>query len=186
MHNRLTNLLPEMSARSLRRQYFLRLIAVALGMLTLLIIAHAFLLVPTYLYARDQAAQSRAALAAQGGGTESLEEKEVQVRTKTLASTTAALAALDALPTASAAIRNVLATPHPGVMLTGFTFSAPQAKQAAKLGVTGIAASRDQLQQYVTALSQLPFVDTADLPISAYAKERDIPFTVTISGTLMP
>lgn len=185
MHNRLTNLLPTGRIRAVRREYFLRLAIVALSMLSLLIVAHALLLIPTYLFAREEAARIEANIA-QGGGPTSQEEQEVQVRTQMLVATSIELAELASQPTASTAIRSVLGVPHPGVRITGFTFTAPQAEDAARLQVTGIANSRDQLRQYASALEQLPFVAQADLPISAYAKETDISFTITLSGTLIP
>ncbi len=52
--------------------------------------------------------------------------------------------------------------------------------------VSGMAATRDALRQYATALGGLPYVSKADLPISAYAKDSDITFTITLTGTLTP
>jgi hypothetical protein len=185
MPNRLTNLLPSGHVRSVRRQYFMRLATVGMLMLALLIAMQAILLVPTYLYARTQVAQNTATLAASGEGG-SVEEQEFQTRSQELARISGDLAGLTQLPSASNAIRSVLAVPHPGVALSGFTFSAPKGEAPARLDVSGIAASRDTLRQYAAALSALPFVTNADLPISAYAKERDISFTITLSGSLMP
>lgn len=185
MRNQLTNLLPLQRVRSLRRQYFMRLFAVALIMAAALAIAHALLLIPTFLYARNVVAQGQAVLDEQGMA-QSTEEQEAKARGAQLKQTAASLTTLGTLPTASAAVRSIIAVPHPGIALSGFTFTAPQGENAARLGISGSADSRDALRQYVTAVSALPFVTTADLPISAYAQERDIPFTITLTGTLIP
>lgn len=182
----LTNLLPEFRKRSFRRQYFLRLgtaMLVALACLTLL---HAVLLLPTYLYARGGVERGTAALAALNASADTASEAALTARKGALNATATSLSKLKDAPTASAALQAVLAVPRPGIALTGFTFTAPASSAPARMQLTGVAASRDTLRQYAAALGVLPFVTNADLPISAYAKETDIDFTITLSGTLRP
>jgi hypothetical protein len=52
--------------------------------------------------------------------------------------------------------------------------------------ITGSAATRTALQSFKEELASLPFVTSADLPISAFAKESDIPFSITVTGSLKP
>jgi len=52
------------------------------------------------------------------------------------------------------------------------------------LSVSGTAANREALRTYQLALQGAPFTLTAALPVSAYAKDSDIAFTITI--TLSP
>jgi Tfp pilus assembly protein PilN len=52
--------------------------------------------------------------------------------------------------------------------------------------ISGIADTREDLRSYESALSALPFVTNADLPISDYAKASAIPFTITLTGSLAP
>lgn len=186
MSRELTNLLPHTRVAAFRRRYFLRVASVALILLCVLVVMHALLLLPSYFYARDQVRQHREVLGTEWAVAELSEEQEVEARKKLLAATVADLAKLEKAPAASDAIRAVLAVPRPGVAISGFTFVAPAGSGNAKLGITGMAASRDSLRQYVTALGQLPFVTSADLPISAYAKEADIAFTITLTGPLLP
>jgi len=49
-----------------------------------------------------------------------------------------------------------------------------------------VADNRETLRQYLGVLDALPQVAKAELPISAYAKEKDIGFTITLTGTLEP
>lgn len=187
MSTELSNLLPEFRKRSFRRQYFLRLGTVVLVALGCLVLLHGVLLLPTYLYARNEVARGTAELAALNASADTAGEVVLTERKKTLSTTAESLARLQESPTASAALRAALAVPRPGVILTGFTFTAPTAPNApARMQLTGTAASRDALRQYAAALGTLPFVSSADLPISAYAKETDIDFTIALSGTLRP
>lgn len=187
MPSELTNLLPEFRKRSFRRQYFLRLGTAVLVTLAFLAILHGILLLPTYLYARNEVARATAELAALNASADTAGEAELTARKATLNATATNLARLQEAPTASAALRAALAVPRPGIALTGFTFTAPSpANATARMQVTGTAASRDSLRQYAAALGTLPFVTNTDLPISAYAKETDIDFTITLSGTLRP
>jgi hypothetical protein len=182
----LTNLLPEFRKRRFRRQYFLRLGTMLLAALAFLTLLHGILLLPTYLYARGGVARSTAAVAALNASADTAGEAELTARKGALNTTASNLLRLKEAPAASAALRAVLAVPRPGVALTGFTITTPLGNAPAHMQLSGIASSRDALRQYAAALGQLPFVTGADLPISAYAQETDIDFTITLSGTLRP
>jgi len=186
MSAELTNLLPEGRRKRLRRQYFLRIATVALLLLTILTVLHGVLLLPTYLYARNEAIRGRAELASLRASAQSAGESGIAPRAELLKTTAEYLTHLQSAPTASAALRAALQVPRPGITLTGFTFTAPSGGASARMQITGRASSRDALRQYAAALGRLPFVTSADLPISAYAKETNIDFTVTLSGTLTP
>ena len=187
MSSQLTNLLPETRKRAFRRQYFLRLGTAVLVLLALLALLHGIMLLPTYFYARHEVLRGSADLATLKASARDAGEAEVATRTQNLAASAANLARLESVPAASAALRAALDVPRPGIALTGFTFTAPAAANApARRQISGMAGSRDALRRYAAALESLPFVASADLPISAYAKERDIDFTITLSGTLQP
>lgn len=185
MYPELTNLLPEAKQRASRRGYFMRLAVVGVFLACGIIIAHAILLVPTYLYVVRDGVRAEQELRALASSVQSEEEKEVNARLKALNDNVAYLARLKDVPTASAAIRAVLAAPRRGITLTGFTFT-PGKTNASKMTLTGRASSRDALREFNTTLAALPFVQSADLPISAYAKDTDIPFTITLTGALIP
>ncbi len=187
VRDQLTNLLPRSAKRALRRQYFVRLVTVALGLGVFVIAVHAALLVPTYLYAHAEAARQQAELDRIAESVSSAEEKEVKNRIASVQSDIEYLGRLSALPTASGAIHAILLVPHGGIRLSGFTYAGPDGTAAAaKMTVSGTASTRDALRQYVDSLSSLPYVSSADLPISAYAKDSAIPFTITLTGSLMP
>jgi hypothetical protein len=187
LHSELTNLLPRSSVRGLRRQYFVRLATVALGLGVVGLFVHSVLLFPSYLYTRSETKRLQAELDQLAASASSLEEKEINARIKSVQDDIAYLGRLDTQPAASAAVRALISVPRAGVTLSGFTYTAPTpASKEAQMTVTGTAATRDSLRLYVDSLKRLSFISKADLPISAYAKESQIPFTITLTGTFLP
>jgi hypothetical protein len=186
MFPELTNLLPRARMRAFNRAYLMRVGALALFMLTGVIIIHGLLLVPSYIYARAETERETIQLAGLNASLQTSEEKEVRMRLGQLSGNIAYLNRLATTTTASAAIRTVLTIPRTGIALSGFTFAPPNTKESGHMTISGTATTRDTLRAYALALGQLPFVTNADLPISAYAKENDIPFTITLTGTLRP
>lgn len=185
MEPELTNLLPEERARSLRQLYFLRLTVVSILLLSGVAIVHGVLLLPSYLYVRAQIEERTTALATLTAALTGSEELEISSRVAALTEDSAYLARLATVPKASTAISAIIALPRPGIRLTGFSF-APKEGEEATMTVSGVAATREALRTFEQSLSDEPYISTADLPISAYAKERDIAFTITLTGTLMP
>jgi hypothetical protein len=182
----LSNLLPASKSRALRREYFVRLVTVTLGLATLVVIIHGVLLLPAYLFAHTQVAREQSELDRIASSASSAQERAVKTEIQGVKADIAYLGRLGTQPTASGAIRAVLAVPHPGITLSGFTFTAPSKTEQTHMTVTGTASTRDALRMYVSSLSQLSYVSKADLPISAYAKDSAIPFTVTLTGSLKP
>jgi Tfp pilus assembly protein PilN len=186
MFPELTHLLPNSRIRAFRRGYFLRVGALFCMILTTLVIVHGLMLLPSYLFAHAEVKRENAQLAGLNASLQTSEEKEVRTRLTQLSSNVTYLNTLSTTTAASAALRAVLAVPRTGITLSGFTFAPPTATQAGHMGITGMAATRDTLRAYALALGALPFVTNADLPISAYAKEDTIPFTITLTGSLRP
>jgi hypothetical protein len=183
----LTNLLPRSGVRALRRGYFIKLAIVTVALAIIALIIHGALLLPSYLYAHQEVAREQGELDRISSSNSSAQERDIQTHIASVKSDIEYLGRLGTLPTASGAFRAVLQVPHPGIKIAGFTFTAPSGTaHTAQMTVTGTAATRDQLRAYVQALGQLPYVSNADLPISAYAKDNAIPFTITLSGSLTP
>lgn len=186
MQHELTNLLPYSKIRAFRREYFLRLATVSLFLLAGLIVMHGVLLTPSYIYFNEQIGAKRAQLAQLSASLASGEEQEVGTRLARVEADTEYLKRLDGLPSGTKSMRAVLAVPHVGISLTRFAFTASDKVGESKLSISGVAASRDALQRYNLALGTLPFVSSTDLPISTFAKETDLPFLITLTGTMTP
>jgi len=182
MASDLTNFLPEDRLRSIRRAYLFRLGAVLAGCLAILVVLHGVLLLPSYLFLADKATAERsriddlsASLASSGGADVASRLAGVRGEAGTLLSYASSTAASDLLAA-------VLAAPHTGITLSALSYaSAP-----AKLVITGSAATREALRAYDASLAALPYVSGADLPLSAYAQDTDIPFVITLTGALTP
>lgn len=186
MHSELTNLLPLERITANRREYFTRLATVVVSTLSCVVLASGVLLVPSYLFLHQEM-QSREAriselniqLAAAGG-------EAATKRLSVLSANAGYLARLASTPTATAAINAVLAVPHAGISLSSLTFTPPTQGPSGRMTLTGVASTREALRSYALALDALPFVSSTDLPISVYAKESNIPFAITLTGTLQP
>lgn len=180
----LTNLLPPDRSRALRAVYFLRLGVVGVLLLTGVAIVHGVLLLPSFLFVKHQVDEQKEELARISNTLAGTEEKEVSARVEALNRDATHIAALGKAPTASAAVRAVIALPREGVRLSGFSFMTGTEKTS--MTVSGVASTRESLRRFEQTLAAEPYIESAELPISAYAKESNIPFVITLTGTLTP
>ncbi|MEK9184254.1 MAG: hypothetical protein AAB892_00820 [Patescibacteria group bacterium] len=186
MQTNLTNLLPRDRKHGLVRDYIFRIVVVAICLLAALIVVHGALLLPSYIYVVQQASSRAEQLATLQIAASATSEQELKGRVDALKTKATQLKVLGTQATAAGAIKAVLAVPRTGINIHGFTFTPSVTLGANRMTLVGVAVNRDALRQYVQILGTLPFVAKAELPISSYAKERDIAFTVTLTGTLLP
>lgn len=184
MRNELTNLLPRERQRALSRDYFLRLGVVGAILLSMLALASALLLVPTYLLLTENTHAKEVRLAGIESTLASSDETTLSARLAALTNEAAVLNSLANVPTASEVVRDVLAVSRPGVTLSGFAYTPSAGGIHGTLAVSGTATTRDALRSYQLALQSAPFVASADLPVSAYAMDTNVAFTITL--TLAP
>ncbi|MDP2655391.1 MAG: hypothetical protein Q8P17_02450 [bacterium] len=183
MHNELTNLLPLERQRAFSRDYIFRLVTVVALMLTALIGAAAVLLLPSYVFLVNDEYTKKNRLATIEATIPSADEKNLLKRLSALSVNTATLTALGNSPSVSRIVREMLAIPRPGIILSSFSYASAVEKKSGTLVVSGTAATRDSLQRYQTALQNASFIRSADLPVSAYAKDSQISFAITITLT---
>lgn len=181
MNSELTNLLPEDRQKTLRHRYFLRLGVVAITFLILLICASAVLLLPTYVFLSSSANAKEIRLTSLESTTASSKDSTLSAELSALSGDSKLLGALSETPSVSAIIRLVLSIPRPGIVLSGFSYAPAEDKKANILTISGISATRDALRNYQLALQGAPFATSADLPVSVYAKDTEIDFTITVT-----
>jgi Tfp pilus assembly protein PilN len=181
MANELTNLLPEARKELIIREYRFRLGVVAALLLSLLVCVAAILLAPTYIFLVANANAKETRLTDIKASLSSGEEATLSKRLSVLSSNASSLISLSKTSSVSALVRSVLAVPRPGITLSGFTHTAATGKTNGTLTLSGIAATRDVLRNYQLALQGEPSISTAELPVSVYAKDSNIAFTITIS-----
>ncbi|MDB5189144.1 MAG: hypothetical protein JWL82_101 [Parcubacteria group bacterium] len=186
MHHELTNLLPTERIRAIRREYFLRLATVFIYALSAITIGSGALLIPSYLYVHGEVAAQQARINELDTRLAASKGQETNARVTALTENATYLARLGSTSSATAVLRATLAVPRTGITLTGFTYTPATHGPDGKMTLRGVASTRETLRAYDQALGQLPFVTNNDLPISSYAKESSIPFTITLTGTLLP
>jgi hypothetical protein len=182
---KLTNLLPEDRQKALTREYLLRLSTVTLFFVAVLLVIHAALLAPSYLYLTEEAKAREAHLSGVASSLATSEGNELGTRVSALTTKADALISLSSAPSAAEAVRRVLSVPLGGVRVHGIALTLPENGEG-QMRIMGTAPTRDSLRQYFAALEKLPGVSHADLPLSVYAEERDLPFSITLSGSFTP
>ncbi len=183
MPDELTNLLPRERRAAFKRIYAIRIGVIAALAVAALAVAAMILLVPTYVYLAGSAATKTAQLATIDATLSSTNEAALSSRLNALSGNAATLVALAKVPSVSATMRALLGVSRPGITLTGFDYEPATGTVLGELAVTGVAATRDALRSYQLALQGSPFVKTADLPVSSFAKDSNIGFTVTLTLT---
>jgi hypothetical protein len=183
MTEELTNLLPQERQHALMHDYRLRLGTVVLALIILLMLAAALLLLPTYVFLTGSANAKDAHLTSVRSALSSSDQVALTARLAALSTSATALIALADRPAVTKIIGSILAISRPGVTLSGFTYTPAEGKNLNTLSVTGMAATRDALRGYQLALGGAPSVRSANLPVSAYAKDANIDFTITLTIT---
>ena len=179
--NRL-DLLPEDRRRRLRRSYILRVSTVAVILAIVLVVAAAALLVPTYLYLVSASDARSARLASIESTLSSADQTTLGKRLATLQADAGEIVSISTTPSASKVVREVLAVERPGIVLRSMSYAPAQGT----LALSGIAATRNDLRAYQLALSAANAFSTADLPVSSYAKDHDIPFAIAVTLATLP
>lgn len=184
MHNDLTDLLPLERRAALLRGYVMRLAVVAVWFVTALAVVSAVLLVPTYVFLSESVRSKEAHLASIESTLSVTNETALSSRLSTLSHNAEALIALSDAPSVSTIVRSILALSRPGITLSGFSYTPAEEKTPGVVKLSGTALTRAALRSYQLALSGSALVLSADLPVSAYAKDVDIDFAINV--TLVP
>jgi hypothetical protein len=183
MHSKLTNLLPSDRMRSNRRAYFLRFGAVSFITLAILVVVHGILLFPSYVYLGGQVTSKQIELKTLSSAAPVSQSQAVK-QLAALRTDAQYLSSVGNAPTVSSAIRLLLSLPHLGIQLSGFSYTPdPTAGAARHMIIHGTAITREALRSYDQTLQAAPWIKNADLPISAYAKETNIDFTIDLTGS---
>lgn len=173
----LLDLLPEDRRRKIRRAYILRVGTVAAVLGIVLVAAAAALLVPTHIYLVSALKAQSVRLVSVESTISAADQTALGKRLATLSADATEIAQLGTTPSASALIREVLAIGRPGIVLTGISYTPSQST----LALSGVAATRNDLRAYQLSLAATPRFVNAALPVSSYAKDRDILFAITIT-----
>jgi hypothetical protein len=181
MHNELTNLLPIERQKDLLREYFFRIGAVTIVSISLLALIASVLLIPTYIFLSEDVKAKKEQLEKIESQFSSPDEASFSSRLAALSNDAESLVALSNSKSVGTIVRSILAIPHPGISLLNFTYATPSGSNAKAMTISGVAATRSSLRNYQLSLQSDPSILSAVLPVSAYAKDADITFTITIT-----
>ncbi|OGG78047.1 hypothetical protein A3A36_02625 [Candidatus Kaiserbacteria bacterium RIFCSPLOWO2_01_FULL_52_12b] len=165
---------------------------VALSFAIVLTLTAAALLSPTYILLIKSISAKETRLASIESTLSSTEEKALSARLSILLNEAAILTALGEMISASSRIRSFLAVPRPGVSISNVAYTPATTIQyknsvgtiPGTIAVSGTAATRDALRTYQLALQKEPFATSVNLPVSAYAQDANISFTITVTLSL--
>lgn len=163
------------------REYVLRFGVVVVWLVSALALVATLLLIPTYVLLINSAQVKQNYLSSANSSVSPAEVNSLSARLATLNANVASLTALEKAPSVSALLQEVLAVSRPGITLSAFTYTPAASGKPAAFIVSGTAATRDALRNYQLALQNAPFSQSAALPVSAYAKDADIGFSITIT-----
>ncbi len=183
LRNELTNLLPVARKNKIVRDYHLRVGVVLVALFTVLVLAAGILLVPTYVYLTGDVLGKEARLTTMKETLASSDGLSLSSRLAALSNDAAILLSFSNKSSASSIVRSVLGVSRPGITLSGFTYTPAVGKTPSTLLLAGTATTRDTLRNYQLALQSAPFAQSVELPVSAYAKDANISFSLTITLT---
>lgn len=183
MINKLTNLLPSSRQDLIAHEYVFRLGVVAISLCSALVLVAAVLLLPSYVFLLGSAEAKGTHLATIKSTLSSADEKNLSVRLSSLSNDVATLTMFAKKMPVSVAARSILGITRPGITLSGLLYTSVVGKNSPTFALSGTASSRDALRNYQIALQGASFVSSAELPVSAYAKDTNITFTITVTLT---
>ncbi len=176
----MTNLLPQEQQRVIRREYAYRRTIVALGVLACAVLVSAGFLVPSYILSgvRLQEAE-RASLTMRAQ-----ETPRGQEALAVLADTRAKIALLagDEGATATDVVDRITRRKTDNIKIGSIVFSHKTTDNPGLIMVTGLAKDRESLTSFLKSIQSDVSFSSASVPVSNFAKDRDIPFSMEITG----
>ncbi|OHA26429.1 MAG: hypothetical protein A3D52_02140 [Candidatus Taylorbacteria bacterium RIFCSPHIGHO2_02_FULL_44_36] len=175
------NLLPPKEKIENQRNYFYRFLAGLTGAVLASLLLGCGLLLPSYILIKAKQAELKANLVSlknlrQADGGEKvykiLEAADQRVD----------FLLFQPAPSLTAAVKEILVRRPAGVKITGLTYH-PQADAAGRsvaMALTGVAASREAIVAFVKELQTEPSFSSINVPVSSFAKGRNIEFSLTL------
>jgi len=174
------NLLPQKEKMENRREYFYRFSAGLAGAAVASLIIGGGLLLPSYLLSKAKQVELKANLVSlknprQAGGEEAPKILETAAKRVVFLS-------IRPILSLTAAAEKITDKKPAGVKIKGFSYH-PQEKAdgiSAAIALTGIAANREAIVAFVKALQTEQSFSSINVPVSNFAKDRDIEFSLTL------
>ncbi|MDO8510238.1 MAG: hypothetical protein Q7S15_01285 [bacterium] len=178
------NLLSSEQKKLLEREYYLRLMSIALVLLLAALFVAALFLVPTLILSRvrldiaegrlEEARKTEHLATAKAVGYEELEATVTKANAQIgILRPTYTLLYADEL------VRTVLGHKPSGIKITGFHLTGSEPRE---FFVTGSSATRSMLLSFVQSLKREKIFTDVELPVSNFTKDSNIDFSIRIQG----
>jgi len=172
------NLIPPDAQKQVKREYKIRVASVWLYLLGSAFLIIAILYAPTYVLLRSQLSSFSEEYAQANTQDETFKELETAINA---ANETAKLLNTSSnMVLFSTIISELESLTTNGVDITNFMMSR-EGSVVNSIVINGDAVSRSSLSSFRDAIEASELFESATLPLSNFAKDRDIPFSITIT-----
>ncbi len=175
------NLLPQKEKMENRREYFYRFSAGLTGAVLASLLIGGFALLPSYILIKIKQAELKINLVSLKNLNGADDGAEVY---KILEATDQRVDFLSPQPALflTAAAEKIAGRKPAGVRIDGLSYHPQEPAQtwSAAIALTGLATSREALVAFVKALQAEPTFSSINVPVSNFAKDRDIEFSLTL------
>ena len=176
------NLLPQSEKKTVSETYATRRLRLVLTFLFVGSMTGIFLLIPSILVSRTKKAEAQEKVSTLRSTLSTTDANEVG------RSIARAREAVDILktgltpPSAHDFLLSILAKRGGDIKITGLLYTTSADKQKHEISLSGIARTRDALLEFAKRLEAVEAFSKVALPISNFAKNKDIDFTMGLSG----
>lgn len=172
------NLIPPEAQSAIKREYWIRVFSLWAFLLACAFIALTLLQVPTYILLRAQLTAQQSEYAEATDQTTTFKEKEDALKNASAIATI--LTKKDERQFFSDILTSLERLVPAGVHIDSYSFT----RKDTSLGIitlSGVADTRGTLSELRTAIEADSLFKTATLPLSNLAKDKDIPFSITVT-----
>jgi len=174
------NLIPDSEKKRLKKEYYIRLTTVALGLFFVVSTLGALLLVPSFIVLRVSSNELSAELAQLEASIETAGGGDTQEFVEETNRKSALIAAFKKREPTSLLLQSIIQAKTNEVHIRSITFTEKRNGKPATVSIRGTADSRTTLVAFTKELESDSRFGEVNLPLKDLASNRDIPFGLTI------
>ena len=173
----MNNLIPDKEKKLIENEYKKRLAIVCLSLAIFLVLAIIAMLVPSY--ASSVVKIKEASINDFSGASENTARSEYEKQAQNIGILSEVLAPGANVSNPTDLFSAVVKDKPDGVIVTSFSYSSSTDPKTLTVG--GVASDRNTLLSFVNSLKTSPTAGNVDIPVSNFAKDSNINFSITIS-----
>jgi hypothetical protein len=173
--------LPRTYRIEVEREYRKRLLTVVWTLVFILVLAGTVLSLPSYFMISAKKAAADISFAS--SVTPAPETIDLEAQVKNIETKTNLLSpSFNQKLLASVLEQVAIKVAQPGISITGLSLKRGGQGSTGSISLSGVARTRDNLVSFSKVLSADPTLQNVSLPVSALAKSKDIPFTLSVNS----